>query len=137
MLNDQFQSVFTREINCDISQLPRVQDVFIVDQKDVLCDIDINKDIVFKYLKKLKLNKAPEPDDLVPKVLVETAKSICDPLSKFFCKSIHDGIVPDEWKKANVVPFLKRGLKVMLVTTDQLALLHMCVRCWKPSYEIM
>ena len=111
VLNDQFRSVFTQEVNCDITQLPRVRNDFIGDRSEVLSDIDITEVLVSNYLKKLKLNKAPGPDDLVPKVLVETAGSICKPLCKIFCKSLCDCVVPDDWKKANVCAIFKKGSK--------------------------
>ena len=68
VLNEQFQSVFTKESICDAVQIPRVRDAFIGDQNQVLSDIDITEELVKHYLIKLKLSKAPGPDDLVPKV---------------------------------------------------------------------
>ena len=78
LLNEHFRSVFTVENNAaDVGSLPMLQEEFTCDQLNVLTDIDITEDVVFKYLKKLKLNKAPRTDDLVPRVLVETAVNIC------------------------------------------------------------
>ena len=68
VLNEQFQSVFTKESNCDATQLPTVRDAFTGDQNQMLSDIDITDELVKNYLNKLKLSKAPGPDDLVPKV---------------------------------------------------------------------
>jgi len=111
VLNEQFHSVFTQEINCDVNQLPSISNEFKGDQNDVLSDIDITEELILNYLAKLKLNKAPGPDDLVPKVLVETADAICKPLCIIFRKSLCVGVVPDYWKKANVCAIFKKGSK--------------------------
>jgi len=41
VLNEQFQSVFTKESNCDATQLPTVRDAFTGDQNQMLPDINI------------------------------------------------------------------------------------------------
>ena len=62
-------------------------------------------------LKHLKLNKAPGVDRLIPKILIETAEHICLPLSMIFNESISSGIVPRDWKQANVTSIYKTGPK--------------------------
>jgi len=43
------------------------------------------------------------------------------PLSILLRRSLDEGVVPDDWKIANVVLSLKRVSKVKLPITDQLA----------------
>ncbi|CAM4648414.1 unnamed protein product [Lepidochelys kempii] len=48
------------------------------------------------------------PDALHPKVLKELADVIAEPLAIIFENSWRSGEVPDDWKKANVVPIFKK-----------------------------
>ncbi|CAM4607810.1 unnamed protein product [Lepidochelys kempii] len=49
------------------------------------------------------------PDKLHPRVLKELAAVIAEPLAIIFENSWRTGEVPDDWKKANVVPIFKKG----------------------------
>ncbi|CAM5073433.1 unnamed protein product [Natator depressus] len=49
------------------------------------------------------------PDALHPRVLKELAALIAEPLAIIFKNSWRSGEVPDDWKKANVVPIFKKG----------------------------
>jgi hypothetical protein len=42
-------------------------------------------------------------------MLKETAEVICVPLQKIFENSMNTGIVPDDWREANVTPIFKKG----------------------------
>ncbi|CAM4715938.1 unnamed protein product, partial [Lepidochelys kempii] len=51
------------------------------------------------------------PDTLHPRVLKELAAVIAEPLAIIFENLWRTGEVPDDWKKANVVPIFKKGKK--------------------------
>ena len=57
----------------------------------------------------MKGNKAPGVDGISPKLLKEVAEEISKPLAIIFNLSLQDGIVPHEWKCANVIPLFKKG----------------------------
>ena len=109
LFNEYFGTVFTDEDLYPL--LPDVQDIFKDDQSKKLCDFHVTADMVLSKLIKLKLNKAPGVDELVPKVLIETAHHICRPLSVIFNASLNSGIVPKDWKQANVSVLFKKGSK--------------------------
>ncbi|CAM4652513.1 unnamed protein product, partial [Caretta caretta] len=56
-------------------------------------------------------HKSMGPDALHPRVLKELADVIAEPLAIIFENSWRSGEVPDDWKKANVVPIFKKGKK--------------------------
>ncbi|CAM4600830.1 unnamed protein product [Caretta caretta] len=58
---------------------------------------------------KLDVHKSMGPDELHPRVLKELAAVIAEPLAIIFENSWRTGEVPDDWKKANVVPIFKKG----------------------------
>ena len=63
-------------------------------------------------LKNINVNKACGPDGLSGKILKNCSGSIAYPLSLIYQISYNTGIVPQEWKVANVVPVYKKGSKI-------------------------
>ena len=59
----------------------------------------------------MKENKSPGVDGIAPKILKETVEQICTPLAHLFNMSLQEGIVPFEWKEANIIPLFKKRLK--------------------------
>ncbi len=55
-------------------------------------------------LKKLKPFSAQGPDKISSRLLIEVADTICVPLAIIFEKSMAEGEVPSNWKKANITP---------------------------------
>ncbi|CAM4580634.1 unnamed protein product [Caretta caretta] len=69
----------------------------------------VKKEVVQDYLEKLDMHKSLGPDALYLRVLKELADVIAEPLAIIFENSWRSGEVPDDWKKANVVPIFKKG----------------------------
>jgi hypothetical protein len=65
--------------------------------------------MVSKALQKLRIDKSPGPDGLSPRLLVNISTNLVMPLCIIYNSSIEDGIVPMDWKRANVTPILKSG----------------------------
>ena len=62
-------------------------------------------------LRKLNPNKAQGPDQILPRVSKEISKEIAKPLSMLFNKSLESGVLPKEWKYAEVTAIFKKGNK--------------------------
>ena len=56
-------------------------------------------------------NKSPGVDGISPKILKEAVEQISMPLAHVFNMSLLGGIVPLEWKEANIIPILKKRFK--------------------------
>ena len=65
--------------------------------------------MIAKKIKKMKDNKSPGVDGITPKLLKEIVEQISTPLAKLFNLSLEEGIVPSEWKEANITPLFKKG----------------------------
>ena len=104
-LNIYFSSVFTLE---DKNNLP-VHEPLLADNIEYLTNMLITLAMIVTKIKKLKDNKSPGIDGITPKLLKEIAEEISVPLAIMFNLSLHEGIVPREWKHANVVPIFKKG----------------------------
>ena len=57
----------------------------------------------------MKENKSPGVDGISPKILKEAVERISAPLAHVFNMTVHEGIVPLEWKEANIIPLFKKG----------------------------
>ncbi|CAM4652477.1 unnamed protein product, partial [Caretta caretta] len=68
-------------------------------------------EVVGDYLEKLDVHKSMGLDKLHLRVLKELAAVIAEPLAIIFENSWRTGEIPDDWKKANVVPIFKKGKK--------------------------
>ena len=101
LLNQQFQSVF-------IHETPMTH-TFPLSEHPVLPDINITEEGVYKLLNNLHPAKASGPDNISPQILKELAAEISPILCGIFKKSLESGVVPNDWKNANIVPVFKKG----------------------------
>ena len=75
-------------------------------------DLEISVDDVQHLLVNLNCNKATGVDQIGNRLLKEAAPSISQILSHIFNKSLADGIFPEYWKRAMVIPLFKKGQEV-------------------------
>ena len=73
---------------------------------------------VLMLLQNIKVDKATGPDAIAARVMQETAVDLVPVLTTIFTHSINTESVPDDWKKANVIPIFKKGLSTLPPTTD-------------------
>ncbi|KAG6935017.1 hypothetical protein G0U57_015760, partial [Chelydra serpentina] len=103
-LNKYFASVFN-EANEEIRNSGSMTN----GNKDVGVDITISE--VEAKLEQLNESKSGGPDNLHPRILKELAHEIASPLAKIFNESLNSGVVPFDWRIANIVPIFKKGKK--------------------------
>ncbi len=101
-MNNFFASVFTPEVGEPPELHTRNYDT-------PLSDVNIDKKDVTIRLSKIDPNKSPGPDGQHPRVYKELANVIDQPLCQIFRKSLQQGIVPSDWKNAQVTPIHKKG----------------------------
>ena len=79
-----------------------------------------------KLLRELNPYKASGPDQIKPWVLKELHAQIAPILQVIFTKSLSSGIVPDDWKNANVTPIFKKGSKSIAENYRPISLTCIC-----------
>uniref|UniRef100_M3XHM8 Reverse transcriptase domain-containing protein n=1 Tax=Latimeria chalumnae TaxID=7897 RepID=M3XHM8_LATCH len=67
--------------------------------------------MVADQLGKIRVNKSQGPDGMHPRVLKELSNEISGALAVIFQKSLETGVVPKDWRRANVTPIYKKGCK--------------------------
>ena len=95
---DQFSAASNYDVDIDWSN-------------DMDFDIEFNTDRIKNLLSCINSNKACGPDGIHGRILKQCAVSLARPLSLMFKTSFNSGIVPGDWKVANVVPVFKKGSK--------------------------
>ncbi|XP_076448293.1 uncharacterized protein LOC143285011 [Babylonia areolata] len=109
VLNAQFQSAFSSKLSCSPEEVETWTGMS-PEPKGPTCDhIHISVAGVRKLLKGLNPSKAPRPDRITPRLLKEIADEIAPGLTLLFQSPINTGIVPKDWKRANVLPVFKKG----------------------------
>ena len=106
VLNDYFSSVFTTE---DISSFPVPFTQFEGNKSEHSGQLFVTPEMIAKKIKKMKDNKSPRVDGIPPKLLGEIVEQISTQLAKVFNLSLNEGIVPSEWKEANITPLFQKG----------------------------
>ena len=105
VLNEQFGSVFTNE---DTTNLPHLPHHHVQDRVE---DIYFDEATVKTKIKNLKISGSSGPDGISSKFLHDHVDCLSAPLSILYTKSLLTGIVPQDWREANVTPIYKKGSK--------------------------
>ena len=104
-LNNFFASVFTEERD----DVPTPDPMFTGPEEEKMKDIDISEDKVREKLLGLDPTKAAGPDEIPPSMLKALADELCIPLAIIFRKSLNEGVVPEDWRTAHIIPVFKKG----------------------------
>ena len=99
------------EYFCDQFSERSLYNIDIEYANDNIFDISFCPTHISSLLSKINSNKANGPDKIHGRILKNCSASLAYPLSLIFKLSYNTGIVPGEWKLANVVPIHKKGPK--------------------------
>ena len=104
-LNTAFSSVFTAEDSTNIPSCPDPPVGFAI------YGTYFDTETVKKKILKLKYSNSSGPDKISSRFLIDHVDSLSLPLSLIFMKSMQSGVVPQDWRDANVTPIFKKGSK--------------------------
>ena len=120
-LNQQFSSVFTKDINSSPPPLDPIPST-------KMPPISVTEHGVFKLLDRLNPRKASGADD-IPSILLKTcAKEIAPMLTFIIQQTINDQSVPADWRRANVTPIFKKGSRAKPENYRPVSLTSICCK---------
>src|SRR6266516_2142340 len=125
VINHAFQSVFTKEVNNVKNEEeipPGKKDS--ADERDpaLISDAEIHK-----AFSSLEDGKASGPDDIAVNLLKSCENSLLKPLRIIYNQSFREGKIPELWRRANVTPIYKKGVKSDPLNYRPVSL--MCILC--------
>jgi len=88
--------------------------------------VQFNEDTVLKKLQKLRPDKSQRPDDIHPMVLLRSAEEVVKPLTILFKASYSAGVLPADWKCANISPIFNKGSKSDVNNYRPVSISHFC-----------
>ena len=116
MFNEYFASNFNTDYHSFSENRVQAYDITID-------DITLSEEEIIAVIKNLDTNKAQGPDNIPARLLKETATEIAPSLCALFNKSLRVGVLPSDWKIANVVPVHKHGEKTYVENYRPISLL--------------
>ena len=87
-----------------------------------IADLSISTFGVQNLFSSLNIHKSAGPNKTNATILKETREVTAPIRCAIFCCSLQSGIVPKDWKQANVVPVYKKGTASIPQTTDRFLL---------------
>ena len=105
LIHKQFDSVFSDD------SIKTTPDFVNEERLPTMTSIKITRNGILKLLLNIDPNKAVGPDQIPGNFLKLCANEIADMYVVLFQASLDQGIVPPDWKIANIVPLFKKGDK--------------------------
>ena len=93
LLNRYFASTFAQEQS---GELPMVESIYQGGKKGLLQKIQVGVEEVKEQRGNLRVDKAPGPDNMHPRVLREVAEQVSEMLTDIFNSSLKSGQVPED-----------------------------------------
>ena len=106
VLAQQFASVMVEEPVGDIPRLPRKEL-----KTPPLHKIKVTEEMVLMKLNNLNTTKSSGPDEIHPRILKETAKSIAPALTALYNNILNSHEIPEDWRSAIISALFKKGDK--------------------------
>ena len=116
-LNDYFVSIST--VNDENTVLPPLKKL----TNNSLSTVNCTENEIENLTNVLNINKASGDEGISHKMLKGVSKSISKPFSILMNRSFNEGIFPEAWKVANVLPIFKKGDKSLPSNFRPVALL--------------
>ena len=103
---NMFNKFFTKVFSTPDPSRPRQDEP---DPEHPMPNITVSQAGVLKLLQNIKVDKATGPDGIPGNILKLCAPELAKVFTLLFQASLDQGVVPSDWKTANIVPVFKKG----------------------------
>ena len=103
IMSEHFNEVFTRE-NYKNEEIGR-------EKRSPMSEIIVSRHDIENEMKDLDVRKSHGPDEVSNWILKECREELVDKVYNIINCSLKEGKIPEDWKKANIVPIYKGGNK--------------------------
>jgi hypothetical protein len=100
------------------------------DNLDDILDTNISREEVRLAIKDLKNGKSGGLDGIIPEMLKEGGEEIVDLFTSIFNCVFNNGVYPEEWSKAIIVPIFKKGDKHNPDNYRGISLINTACKCY-------
>ena len=121
-LNNFFACTCISSINEELAFLPP----FTKKTNNNLSQITIFESEIKDLIRCLNPKKASGPDSINHRIFIGVADQASKPLAILFNRSLFEGVFPNLWKMANVIPTYKKGDKSSVTNYRPVSLLNWC-----------
>ena len=94
----------------------------VIKLKKKLISFGTKDDDILPIIKTLNLDKAHGWDQLSIRMIKTCGESIIFPMKLIFKSVINEGVLPEDWKKSNVVPIHKKESKNLIKNYRRISL---------------
>lgn len=122
-----FKNVFTL---CDSESLHQDRGSSEIQDEDSVLNVEISEEEVVAAIKNLNNKKAGGMDGVIPEMLKYGGPDVVNFLTKLFNKVFDNGIYPEEWAKAIVVPIFKKGDRDVPDNYRGISLINIVCKCY-------
>lgn len=102
-MNGCFRKVFTKETAFDKP--------LVMEQKGIMKEFQVTVEEIKNMMGSLEVRKAVGPDGVSGWILRECREQLAEKVCEVIDASLREGVVPQDWKRANIVPIYKSGNK--------------------------
>ena len=122
IFNRYFSSVFTDE---NVGSYSLINETGYMDNS--LMPV-LNRNEIKKEILNIKDRKACGPDGVTVRLLKEGGDSLVDALFLMYTASIKTGVLPEDWKLANITPVFKKGSRKLVSNYRPISLTSLIVK---------
>ena len=118
LLKDQFEKAFSIPKYGEFN----ISSFYDLPKENSLLDLTITEQQIIDAISEMPNNTSSGPDSWPSELLKMCKDQLCHPLAKIFNKSMKEGVLPEDFLKANITPIFKKGSRTKAINYRPISL---------------